>query len=335
MVLDGLEEVTGVDVGELVVPDLDVVLLYRRAVQVPPQSEGRLGVTEHDVEEGDYLMPLSLLLALFAVGLVVGLQDAALHVQPEVVLQAAGRDLCLEDALQPGELDLLVDDSQVADVDTVEVQQLGQLVGGGEVVLLVLQHAHELVDLGLDQAVDLLGFDQLDPVPEDLVLELLGIDELRPQHVVRVGPELLAILKREELSQPLNKVHLIELRAILPSDIGPIITDDLALAFIQQTLSTDPGDLLKLLPVYDIVELLVLVPSALSEVRLRHAHESLVFEHGHEWHLQNALILGGVDEILKVFELLHCASVAMMLVGQVILVEEVHLDEDIIDHVGR
>lgn len=36
MVLDGLEEVTGVDVGELVVPDLDVVLLYRRAVQVPP-----------------------------------------------------------------------------------------------------------------------------------------------------------------------------------------------------------------------------------------------------------------------------------------------------------
>lgn len=95
-------------------------------------------------------MPLSLLLSLFAVGLVVGLQDAALHVQPEVVLQAAGRDLCLEDALQPGELDLLVDDSQVADVDTVEVQQLGQLVGGGEVVLLVLQHAHELVDLGLD-----------------------------------------------------------------------------------------------------------------------------------------------------------------------------------------
>lgn len=47
-------------------------------------------------------MSLSLLLALLTVGLVVGLKDAALHVQPEVVLQAAGSNLGLEDALQPG-----------------------------------------------------------------------------------------------------------------------------------------------------------------------------------------------------------------------------------------
>ena len=36
VVLDGLEEVASVDVGELVVPDLDVVLLYGRAVEVAP-----------------------------------------------------------------------------------------------------------------------------------------------------------------------------------------------------------------------------------------------------------------------------------------------------------
>lgn len=173
VVLEGLEEVAGVEVGELVVPDLDVVLLDGRAVEVAPQPEGGLSVAEHDIEEGDHLVPLALLLALLAVGLVVGLKDAALHVQSEVVLEAAGGDFGLEDALQPGQLDLLVDNSQVAHVDAVEVQQLGQLVGRGEVVLFVLEHADELVDLCLQDAVDLLWLDQPDPVPEDLVLELL------------------------------------------------------------------------------------------------------------------------------------------------------------------
>lgn len=36
VVLDGLQEVTSVDIGELVVPNLDVVLLNGRAIQVPP-----------------------------------------------------------------------------------------------------------------------------------------------------------------------------------------------------------------------------------------------------------------------------------------------------------
>ena len=152
--------------------------------------------------------------------------------------------------------------------------------------------------------------------------------------MVGVGAELLAVLQRQELGQSLNEVHLVELR-VLASDIGAIVADYLALALVQEALGTDPRDLLKLLAVDDIVEFLVLVPSALAEVGLGHAHESLVLEHGHEWHLEYALILGGVDEVLEVFELLHCASVARMLVGEVILSEEVDLDEDVIYHVGR
>lgn len=120
-------------------------------------------------------MPFSLLLTLLSVCLVVALQDAALHVQSEVVLEAARRDLRLEDSLKPGELDLLEDDAEVADVDAIRMDELGQLMRTGEVVLLILQDTHKLVDLCLDQPVNLLSLDQLHPIPEDLILKLFGI----------------------------------------------------------------------------------------------------------------------------------------------------------------
>lgn len=120
-------------------------------------------------------MSFSLLLTLLPVGLVVGLKDAALHVQPEIILEASGCDLSLEDSLEPSEFDLLEDDSQVADVDAIQMDQLAQFVRTREVVLLILQDTHKLVNLSLNQPIDLLSLNQLHSISEDLVLKLISI----------------------------------------------------------------------------------------------------------------------------------------------------------------
>ena len=123
MGLDGLEQVSCVDIGELVVPDLGVILIDCCSVNVSPQFEGGLGVAEDHVQEGHNSIPLSILLSLLGV-LVVGLHNAVLEVHPIDVFEATGSDFRLEDLLQPGKSRLFEDGSQVMDVETVEVDKL-------------------------------------------------------------------------------------------------------------------------------------------------------------------------------------------------------------------
>lgn len=101
MVLDGLQQVVGVDVFEPFLPDGHFVVFFAEGVHSEPQLVGVRGVTENYVQEtyGRLLLPLGVLVVgVASVGLVF---DAHLHVQTEEVFHASGGQLGLQDPPEP------------------------------------------------------------------------------------------------------------------------------------------------------------------------------------------------------------------------------------------
>jgi hypothetical protein len=93
MALDGKEEIGHMDICKLILPNLHVEDLLGVAVEITPDSEGGLGISEDDVEETDHSLCFSLLLPLPLQLLVHAPSGQVLDVVPEVVLQAASDDV--------------------------------------------------------------------------------------------------------------------------------------------------------------------------------------------------------------------------------------------------
>lgn len=85
MGLDGLKQISCVNIGKLVIPNLCVVLVDGISIDVSPQSECRFCISEDNVEERYNSVFLSIFLT-FLVVLVIALQDAGLDVHPKHVL---------------------------------------------------------------------------------------------------------------------------------------------------------------------------------------------------------------------------------------------------------
>lgn len=71
MSLDGLEQVSSVDISELVVPDFGVIFVNGSSIDIPPQSEGGFSIAKDYIQEGDYLIFFPFLLALLVIVFVV------------------------------------------------------------------------------------------------------------------------------------------------------------------------------------------------------------------------------------------------------------------------
>jgi hypothetical protein len=99
--LNSLKQISSVDISELIIPNLGVILIDGRCVDISPQSEGRLSVSEDHVKEGDDSIPFSVLLTLLIVVLIVVLENAVLNVHPKDILQASGSNFSLEDPFKP------------------------------------------------------------------------------------------------------------------------------------------------------------------------------------------------------------------------------------------
>jgi hypothetical protein len=123
MRLDSLEQVSSIDVGELVVPNLSAEFADGSIIDVAPKDEGRLSVSEDHIQEGQNSVSFSFFLSFLRV-LVVGLENTILKIHSVDVLQASGCDLGLEDLFEPRQSSLLENSTQMVNIEAIKMDEL-------------------------------------------------------------------------------------------------------------------------------------------------------------------------------------------------------------------
>lgn len=190
VVLQSLQEVSDVQITEIVVPNNRVEVLLTVGVNTAPHSEGSFSVAEQNVQETDNSLLFFLLLPFFLGNAVSLMGDAVLDIIAEEVLQATRCDFCLNDLLKPRLLDMTEDEAKMTDVETVLVDQFGKFFGAGEVDLLVFDSTNQCSNFLFNKLKHVLCLDLFLSIPKNNIFQLLILNQLRTQNAVRAIGEL-------------------------------------------------------------------------------------------------------------------------------------------------
>lgn len=115
------------DIAELVLPDFDLKHFLGIAIQISPDSKGRLSVSENDIKETDDSVRFSFLLPFFFHIIFHNFLGEVLKVKPKIVLHSPGNNISFDEILQPILFYLLVNEAYMSHVQATNMDEFSEL----------------------------------------------------------------------------------------------------------------------------------------------------------------------------------------------------------------